>query len=78
MTDYPDNPRSAPLTYAELAALDGEPTPAELMDECAHAAACTRMYEMFVLHGEVNTDAMFWMDDLAAALGCAECECYEK
>ena len=78
MTDYPDNPRSAPLTYAELAALGAEPTPADSLDECRHAGACLRAYGMFALGGEVDTERMFWMDECAAALGCAECDEYEE
>ena len=72
-----DNPRSAPLTCAELAALGAEPTPADCLDDCMHAAACTRVWE--VCSGcEVNTEASGWMDELAAALQCADCECYER
>ena len=74
---YPDNPRSAPLTYAELAALDAEPTPAEVLDECAHSGACMRIWEL--CNGcEVNTEAFAWMDELAAALGCADCEIWGR
>ena len=53
-----------------------DPTPADWMDGCPHAAACRMQLER--LEGPVNEDGFAWMDDLARLLGCGEdCECAE-
>lgn len=53
-----------------------DPTPADWMDGCPHAAACRMQLER--LEGPVNEDGFGWMDDLARLLGCGEdCECAE-
>ena len=75
---YPDNPRSSPPTPDEQAAMFAEPTPADSLDECAHGSACVRALGLLMYGGEVNTDAFGWMDDCAAALGCADCDQWER
>jgi hypothetical protein len=53
-----------------------DPTPADWMDGCPHAAACRMQWER--LEGPVNDEGLYWMDDLARLLGCGEdCECAE-
>ena len=53
-----------------------DPTPADWMDGCPHAAACRMQWER--LEGPVNEDGFGWMDDLARLLGCGgDCECAE-
>jgi len=59
-------------TSDRMEPLDEDPTPAEVMEGCAHADACRRVLEM--LDGPVNDESFAWMDDLAARLGCATCE----
>ena len=73
MTDV----RYAPPTQAELEEMFAEPTPADSLNECAHSGACMRIWEL--CNGcEVNTEAFGWMDECAAALGCADCEEWER
>lgn len=53
-----------------------DPTPADWMDGCPHAAACRMQWER--LEGPFECDGLGWMDDLARLLGCGEdCECAE-
>jgi len=53
-----------------------DPTPADWMDGCPHAAACRMQLER--LEGPFECDGLGWMDDLARLLGCGEdCECAE-
>ena len=55
---------------------DADPTPADWMDGCPHAAACRMQLER--LEGPFECDGLGWMDDLARLLGCGEdCECAE-
>lgn len=75
--DYPDNPRYAPPTQAELEEMFAMPTPAESLAECTHQGACLRLYGALALGGEVNTESLGWMDECAAAMGCAECDEWE-
>lgn len=72
-----ENPRSAPLTVAEMRAMDDEPTATDAFEACTHQGACVRALGLLLYGGEVNTDAFGWMDECAAALGCDECEEWE-
>ena len=45
-----------------------DPTPADWMDGCPHAAACRMQLER--LKGPFECDGLGWMDDLARLLGC--------
>ena len=54
-----------------------DPTPADWMDGCPHAAACRMQWERLE-DREVDERDFDWMDDLARLLGCGEdCECAE-
>jgi len=55
-----------------------EPAPAELMDDCAHCAACLRLLGYLVYGGEIDTGRIGWADDAARILECSECDCWEE
>lgn len=51
------------------------PTGADAMDECAHAAACERLYRELV---GVDECEVGWVDAMCRRLGCGEgCCCWE-
>lgn len=72
-----ENPRSAPLTVAEMRAMDEEPTATDAFEACTHQGACVRALGRLLWGCEVNTDAFGWMDECAARLRCDECEEWE-
>ena len=72
--NYPDNPRYAPPTQAELEEMFAEPTPADSLDGCVHGSACVRALGLLLYGGEVDTN----MVECAKTLGCAMCDEWER
>lgn len=65
-------PRYARPSQAELEEMFREPTPAEVMGRCAHQGACIRAVELLV--HEIDTSKSWWMERVAAELGCEDCD----
>ena len=64
-------PRYARPTQTELEDMFREPTPAEVMERCTHQGACIHAIER-LMH-EIDTSKSWWMERVAAELGCDGC-----